>query len=317
MIDWSLILLTLGSTSIVVAAIAWLGKAVVGQYLSRNLETHKAKLDFITETQLKVLEASLKRNADERLAEIDRDTKESLQRQQHEFSLQQQAAQARGIADAARVERARQEIERWANPILGAVRELRSRLGNILRHTGYPALSPTAGQHTNPDWSIDYDYFMPSTVFLFCQYFCWERLLHEKLTFDVFRQGADKDRFLARLTDVRTPLSRWPLEEAPDAPPGDDAQLFSLQQRALGEILIEETEAGARCMRAADFFARWSDAAFQARFAPLVRLLQDVRPGGFRWERLERMLTALSGLEQECMAVLTPSAEIATAGPTP
>jgi hypothetical protein len=317
MIDWSLILLTLGSTSIVVAAIAWLGKAVVGQYLSRNLETHKAKLDLTTETQLKSLEASLKRKADERLAEIDRATKESLQRQQHEFSLQQQAAEARSAADAARIERARQEIERWANPILGAVRELCSRLDNILRDTGYAALSQTAGLQTDPDWSIDYDYFMRSTVFLFCQYFCWERLLHEKLTFDLFRQGADKDRFLARLRDVRTPLSQWPLEEEPDAPPGDDSQLFSLQQRALGEMLIEEREAGAGCMRAADFFARWSDAAFRARFAALERLLRDVSPGGFRWERLERTLTALSALEQECMAVLTPTAENAITEPIP
>lgn len=290
MIDWGSVLLTLGSTSIVTAAIVWVLKALADRYFKRDLESHKV---------------ALQRDADLQLAEIDRRAKEQLQQQQHQLSLLQQDAQARNRTQAEQAERTRQEIERWANPILGAVRELHARLGNILEHDGYPALSRSGAGGIHPDWSIDFDYFMSSTVFLFCQYFCWERLLQERLTFDLFGEGTSKDRFLARLRDVREPLSMWPLKARSNRPSGD-AQVFILQQRALGEALIEQSGADVRCMRAADFFDRWNDPVFRARFAPLERLLDEVTPDSVRGTRLKRTRDALAALEKECETVLAP-----------
>ncbi|MBC7803954.1 MAG: hypothetical protein H7Y16_08790 [Candidatus Parcubacteria bacterium] len=290
MIDWGSVFLTLGSTSIVTAGIVWILKALADRYFKRDLETHKV---------------ALQRDADLQRAEIDRRAKEQLQQQQHQLSLLQQDAQTRNRTQAEQAERTRQEIERWANPILGAVRELRARLENILENAGYPALSRSGAGGIHPDWSIDFDYFMSSTVFLFCQYFCWERLLQERLTFDLFGEGASKDRFLAQLRNVRQPLSMWPLETSSDLA-GGDAQVFGLQQRAFGEALIEQSGAEVRCMRAADFFDRWNDPAFRARFAPLEKLLEEVTPASVRGERLKRTRDALVALEEECVTVLSP-----------
>jgi hypothetical protein len=69
-------------------------------------------------------------------------------------------------------ERIRQEIIRWSNPILGALKELKRRLRNILEDDGHLALSESYKLHINPNWSITHEHFMNSTLFTLRAIFC-------------------------------------------------------------------------------------------------------------------------------------------------
>jgi hypothetical protein len=238
-------------------------------------------------------------------AALKRHTDDALLTQKAAFDLQLASFQS-GLNDRlAREARVRIELERWANPILDAVRSLHRRLDNILNEDGYVALTPDA--RWNPEWSVTHAYFLPSTVYLFAQYFCWERLLQESLRFDLFRGQADKDTFLKALREVGRPLGRFPLDDLQDLPLGD-CQVFSLQQRAAGEALIVEKDTGPVCMRIADFIAKWPDPAFAAPFVPITIFLDRLAPNTKRWRRLTLVHSALEPLDQQCQNVLAPPA---------
>ena len=124
--------------------------------------------------------------------------------------------------------RIRQEIIRWANPILDSVNSLRGRLDNILYSAGYLALDPDYKNLTNPDWSITYDYFMNSSLYLFGQYFAWIRMMRLQLNFELFETQDEKDEFFEATRKVYKSLSSFP--QRPHCP-GPDAQVFGLQQK--------------------------------------------------------------------------------------
>jgi len=113
----------------------------------------------------------------------------------------------------ARQERIREEVLRWTNPILGAVEGLESRLENILNDGLYLALDPRHAGEKRPahlDWAASYNYTMPSTLFLFAEYFAWIRLLQERLSFELFESQDTKDRFFAATWSVTKALASWP-----------------------------------------------------------------------------------------------------------
>src|SRR5262245_58028294 len=130
-----------------------------------------------------------------------------------------------------RQERIRDEVLRWANPILGAVRGLESRLDNILDDYLYLALDREADEArpVDRDWAIGYQYAMESTLFLFAEYFAWIQLLQERLSFELFESQETKDRFFDAIWDVSKSLSNYPSDNVFGN--GWDAQVFALQQR--------------------------------------------------------------------------------------
>lgn len=292
-VDWTAVLAQLGTTATVVAALAWLAKALGQQWLARDLEAHKA---------------ALKRAGDEVIAANAREL-ELLKSSQ---AREGETHKARLAAAAARTERARQEIERWASPIRGAVRDLERRLANIQAEGAWIALAPEPEKHV-PGWAIGHDYFLRSTVFLFCQYFCWAGLLRRQLRFDLFRDGLDRNDFLALLRQADRCLSSWPLDPPPD-PPADaaaddpDRPIFNLEQRAIGEACVAAVGGQEGCLGYAAFLDKWADPLFQARIAPLLALLAGLSPGTrLRWERLSRLRDALNRVDAACAAVLDPA----------
>ncbi|GAB4577115.1 MAG: hypothetical protein Tsb0019_04590 [Roseibium sp.] len=291
-IDWNAILTNLGSTAVVVAAIAWMSKSLIGLFLSKDLESHKARIKESTEL---------------RLADIDRQAKEKLAQLQHELDSKMKLDEARRSAKDARVDRIRQEVELWASPILGSILELKSRLDNILYRDGYVALTSDTSQEINnipEDWSIDYDYFLPSTVFLFCQYFCWIRLLEERLAFEIFTHQNEKDEFFKHARSVSRTLSSWPFPPCTEVA-GQDFQVFTLQQRALGEALITRIDHQDGCMRVSVFLNKWrTEDEFRNLFSPLETMIKDLSPDTPRWVRLKEMNKKLELLEKECRSLL-------------
>jgi hypothetical protein len=130
-----------------------------------------------------------------------------------------------------RKERIREEVLRWANPILGSVRSLGSRLENILDQDLYVALDRKAEWSLSEDWAIDRVYAVESTLFVFAEYFAWVQLLHEKMSFELFESEETKDEFFDAVWKVSGALSKWPDTRVKGK--DRDAQVFVLQQRAI------------------------------------------------------------------------------------
>lgn len=221
----------------------------------------------------------------------------------------------------ARRERVRDEVLRWANPILNSVLGLRSRLSNILEEDLYAALSPSRRGDArpvelNPDWAVSYEYVMPSTLFVFAEYFAWVQLLRERVSLELFESQSDHERFRDATWAVTRALGTWPVEDetrrdealdddAPDPLTDVDKQVFALQQRAIGELVIERDHEPPRLLTYRAFLDDLeTDPRVAALFEPLRSLVEGVQPKTKRWRRLERTMDALEDLERECRAVL-------------
>lgn len=293
-IDWSAVGTALTATAAVSLAVtgvaAFLGKSLFQWMSARDLEAHKAKLAQEGALAIEAVRA-------EAAAALARQTAEqgrALERLKADLSREGQSeAQIRA------------EIRRWSNPILAAVDGLIGRLENVVADGGYVALQPQA---TPPaDWSVTYDYFLPSTVYLFAQYFCWTELLRQELSFQLFETQADKDAFFTAQLDAGRCLSSWPIAQLdPQAPSACDAQVFALQQRQMGEALIVQGERGQACMSYAAFTLRWrNDSDFLNHFKPLKDFLQELSPNlPARWRRLEEMTRKLYAVRSACRRVL-------------
>ena len=197
-------------------------------------------------------------------------------------------------------ERIRQDVVRWANPILASVKELRSRLDNILYSAGYLALSKNYESNVNSNWSISYEYFMNSTLYVFGQYFAWTRMFQEKINFELFESQKDKDDFLMAIRNTSKALGSFPPSYSCS---GKDTQLFGLQQRAIGEKFISSEPE--QCLKYADFLQELENEWFCLIIEPLKSLLENVNPeSDCRWKRLEATRQALIDLEFQCNKVL-------------
>jgi hypothetical protein len=212
-------------------------------------------------------------------------------------------------------------VLRWANPILNAVLGLQSRMSNILDDGLHLALSPSRDGEArpvelDPDWAVSYEYVMPSTLFVFAEYFAWVQLLRERVSLELFESQSDHERFRDATWTVTRELGAWPVEneacegETRDgdasAPVTDvDKQVFALQQRAIGELLVDRDHEPPRLLTYRAFL---DDLESQPRvaelFEPLRSLLENLERGTKRWRRLERTKKALDVLEGECRAVL-------------
>ena len=323
MIDWSALLSTLGSTAILVGAVTFLIKAAINHLFSRDLATHKAALKHEADLELANVRsrsdreiAEAKTRSDRELAELKARTDAELAFAKERWEtalLEQKAAFDREMAmfqtglasEAARADRIREQIVRWANPIFGSVMDLTGRLRNILQDRGYLALSEETDRDIGADWSIRYEYFLSSTIFLFCQYFCWIRLLQESLSFELFEKHEAKDEFFGKVYAVGRNLSAYPLKELDGLPSSEDFQVFNLQQRAIGELLIVQDGAERRCMRYSEFLQKWTDPVFKRLLDPLIRFVDRLRPtDSRRWKRLELMLQSLEDLHEQCRVLL-------------
>lgn len=214
-----------------------------------------------------------------------------------------------GVASAAyrrreqKEERTRQEVLRWANPILGSVKSLTSRLGNILDDSLYVALDPAAEEWPlDEDWAIDRDYALESTLFVFAEYFAWVQLLHERMSFELFETQETKDEFFTAIWKVSGALSKWPDPRVEGG--GQDTQVFVLQQRAIGELLIARDGDTQRVLGYPEFLAQRHEPSFNAMLAPLEALLSGLEKDTKRWQRLENTRTALVELEDRCNVLL-------------
>jgi hypothetical protein len=262
---------------------------------------------------LAAFEHDLKRRADLELARINAVHKLQVDTLLVQFKDELDRARdvqaRRADAERARDERLRAEVLRWANPIRGAVLDLRRRLDNILDDTAWPALHSKPHPALEPNWSIHHEYFLPSTLYQFCQYFHWVRRLELELGFELFATHVEKDAFMTRVRAVSQALGDWPVSERCV---GTDCQVFNLQQRALGEALLVRDE-GPRCMGYDEFLMQRDDSPLADLLPPLIALIENLEPSSnanCRWLRLARTRAALAALDAHTLALLQPPAPV-------
>ena len=278
-LNWADLFTEVSKAAVVVAIVAYFGKLLLEQYLKRNIQAY---------------ENELKRKSAQEFKELD----------------------ARMTARMALAERVRERREQWFVPLLGAARDLQERLANVLDKGAYSALSPSYVQQG--DWSMNHRYFLASSMYLFGQYFCWARIVENRLTLEVFGDEAARDEFLGLIRKVRATLSTYPMEDLKDRFPaatlraggsGRDAQVFALQQRAMGEAMQVGGDDAPRSLTFLDFCRRWESGAKEEEslrdvFAPLETVVTEVRPDGPRWLRLTLMREALGDLRRECERIV-------------
>lgn len=253
--QWEYLFQFFGGTAIFFAAAAWITQSTIRYFFSRNLEQYRLDLAAQNEKQL----AQLK----------------------HEYSLELATFRSAIEGKAAKQERIRVEVLRWANPILESVNSLQGRLSNILKQNGYVALR---SDFKHEQWSVDYDYFMSATLYSFACYFFWVNRLRETLSFEIFAQQADKDAFFAAIDSVSRKLRSYPVKSY--SCKGPDFQVFKLQQQAIGEAMAVGTN-NPTCMSYHQFLAEHREAPLCNRLEPLFRLVDGITPSDdCRWKRL-------------------------------
>jgi|SRR5918992_1418006 hypothetical protein len=144
---------------------------------------------------------------------------------------------------------------------------------------------------------------MPSTLFLFGQYFAWVQMLQARLSFELFQTKQDHERFFSAIDEVGKSLARWPPNYEWS---GQDTQVFRLQQRSIGELMTIRNEDGSQqCMSYPDFLRELDDPQFSPHLVPLCPLLEDVKPSDdCRWKRSQATKEALKDLQDRCNKLL-------------
>lgn len=303
----------LGGTAVLVAAAAFLARALTQHWLGKDIEAYKAELDrdtakaqVVMQQEVESYKAALAHASTQALDQARFEFDKELLARRGEIDFMRDAVKYANESDQQRQARLHAQIQRWANPILSAINDLSHRLDNILRDA-YPTLSP--GWKAPPQWSADHDYFMTSTMYYFAQYFCWVRMMQLDIGHELFRSSDDMDAFAGKIEDVANHLSRYPFDRQ-DAPAAasKDRQVFRLQQRAIGELLLESPEPGRPLMSFKDFVDCCSDddkPRWRRHLAPLRAFLMDLGPADDqRWARLQAMRTELVEFRRMCNAIL-------------
>jgi hypothetical protein len=135
------------------------------------------------------------------------------------------------------------------------------------------------------------------------QYFARTEMFKQQSSFELFRSQKEKDELLEKISAVERALSAFP---PPYTCNGEDIQVFELQQRSIGELIIA---AGAGDKTSVLSFVTFQDSVsskrFQQHLAPLRALLDGVSPESeCRWKRLEATRSALGELQTSCRRLL-------------
>ena len=182
----------LGGTVSLVGVAAFLGK-LLAHWLTKDLEDYKSSLVRDLETH----NAQLARTNSEALDRAKFDFEKELISRRGDVDLFRDQMKYVNESEQQRQTRLKGQIQRWANPILGALDDLEHRLSNILDENGYLALSKNYKKQL--PWSVDYNYFTASTLYNFAQYFCWTRLLQHQLSFELFNSTEEMKTFLSNI----------------------------------------------------------------------------------------------------------------------
>ncbi|GAA0904338.1 hypothetical protein [Virgisporangium aurantiacum] len=186
-----------------------------------------------------------------------------------------------------KAEQAEAMLSRYREPLLGAAHNLQARLYNIV-NKDFLASYLTDDDPDTRRYARDY------TVYVLAEYLCWAEIIRRDLRFLDLRGIARNRTFVELIEASHRTLSRGWAAQA--------WQLFRGQQRAIGELMMTETDAADAARHESigyvEYCARLdTDATFGAWFARLRRNVDDlVHPDRDNQTRLIRLQNALVDL---------------------
>ena len=201
--------------------------------------------------------------------------------------LQEEAELRRAQADKA--EQLEQVMARYRDPIMGAAFELQSRIYNLVADNFWEYII-----HGGPE---DREYAVRSTLFLVGQYFAWAEALKRGVQFLDLGDLKRNQDLAERLEAIRSGF-------ASDNQPRREFRIFRINQRAIGELMLEGdgdarfSDAPWRCMGYASFCTRLQqDEDFASWFAGLnadvLGFAEDAESGRARLIRIQHALIDL------------------------
>ncbi|OBG19350.1 hypothetical protein [Mycobacterium sp. 852002-51057_SCH5723018] len=143
-------------------------------------------------------------------------------------------------------------VAKFRDPLLESAFDLQSRLYNTL------------SKRNTFTWSND-SYYLPSTLFLVGQFFGWVEILRRNMLYSDIADVGEAKQLLVRLRKIQSLFS------ATSSDYRDQRYIFRVEQRAIGEIMIDDSVAGEgdiaprttigyatfRCRLDDDQFSRW------------------------------------------------------------
>ena len=310
---WSVVS-ALGGTAALVGMAAFLAKSLVQHWLAKDVENYKTELSKETDRyknelakDLELDKAQLALANSQALDEAKFEFEKELIARRGQVDLFRDQVKYLNESEQQRHARLQAQIQRWANPIRVAIGDLEHRLCNVLDEEGYVALSRSPS--IPPNWSADYTYFMASTLYYFAQYFCWTTLLRHELGYEFFPSSEEAEVFWNSIEAVSDEISRFPYGAVRSTNIASvDRQVFRLQQRAIGELLVDRSSATQQVLTYREFLDRWldpTDTRLKTHLAPLENFLADVKPqNDLRWERLKGARSQLIQFQIACNRVL-------------
>lgn len=300
------VLTTAGVTTALIGGATYLTKSMVMHRLSKDMEDYKRELAQEVEAYKSKLAFESSRALDQAKFEFE----QQLIYQRGKVDILKEGYKFGAESEKQRNERLRSQVQRWAVPIRSAISDLARRLQDITENNSYTMLS--LEQSDVRGWSARYDYFMPSTLYYFAQYFCWTRLLQQQVGHEVFRSTSEMGEFFGLMHSASDSISRFPFDPSNgDDPTHTDHQVFKLQQRAIGELLVVQSGSGDNIASYREFLDRWvnaDDLVFKRHIAPLEIFLRAIAPtNDLRWERIQELISRLESLDSACQEVLQPA----------
>jgi hypothetical protein len=155
-------------------------------------------------------------------------------------------------------------LARYSEPLIGAAYELQGRLWNILNNT-FLERYVTDGDEAQKAYAVD------NTLYVFAQYFGWSEILRRDIQFLSFSK-TEQTRNVAK---TQYEIVQDFQDDRPEL--GRPFLLWRGEQRAIGELMIEEAPGGPRCIGYAAFVERRRQTPGDASFRTwLGRLEKDI-----------------------------------------
>lgn len=134
-----------------------------------------------------------------------------------------------------------QVMKRYQGPLLHATYELQSRLFNIIVQNFLQKYFVHGKNHER-------DYAINHTVFVIAQYFAWTEIIRKEVQFIDFNT-LERTKTLSQLRDNIYHL--WQTDTLHDL-----FRIWAGEQRAIGELMIEENQHGLGCIGYANFLEK-------------------------------------------------------------
>jgi hypothetical protein len=257
--------------------------------------TIDAKSTELEQSHANALDAKSRELQQQHANALDAKTRELTQ------SLENQLAAENARRSMDRAERTRQTLVESAGPLLVAVEDLLGRMRNILDDQGYPQLASDWNRKRPATFSSTHEYFMASTAYVFARYFARASILRDRLGRSEL--DARGSALVESLREASDGLLQWPAPFQKTCT-GQDLQLFSWQQRALGDSVQRQDGDRVDVVSYAEFLDLMP--RLTQHLQPLQDLLRDLQaePSNCRWMRLQAFRSALTTVRDRCIAVL-------------